>query len=146
MSEIVNGVTTEYEFSNETKPIYQNEAAPTNAVNDASGYSRVITKEEADAIVKLYSPEERKQDANYEYAVKNYRNKEFYPDPTHHRVVRRSGYSGKDRNKDTAPVYISRKSRRYEVIGTIMRICDLAGFELAERVVLKDKATGEVLK
>lgn len=146
MSNIINGVASEYEYSNETKPISQNEAGPTNAVNEASGYSRVVTKEEADAIVKMYSPEERKYNANYEYASRNHRNKEYYHDPTHHRAVNSDKYSDRSRKSNSAPVHISRKSKRYELIGMIMRLVDLAGFELAERVVLKDKKTGKVLK
>lgn len=149
MSEIINGVASEYEYPNDTKPIYQNEAGAVNAVNDASGYSRVITKDEADAIMRRYSPDERKEDAKYEYAARNYRNKEYYKDPTHHNVANKDGYSGRPRDyhkSDSAPVYIPRRSKRYEVIGMIMRLVDLAGFELAERVVLRDKVTGEVLK
>ena len=49
-------------------------------------------------------------------------------------------------NRKTVPAYKSKKSRRFETIGLITRICDLAGFELAERVVLKDKETGEILR
>ena len=44
------------------------------------------------------------------------------------------------------PIHTRRKSKRYETIGLIMRIVDLAGFELADRIVLRDKVTGEILK
>lgn len=76
----------------------------------------------------------------HDYAENKGRNQEFYKDPTYISAAKRPY-----RNKDV-PVYSKRHSRRYETIGLIMRICDLAGFELAERVVLRDKATGEVLK
>lgn len=44
------------------------------------------------------------------------------------------------------PIHTRRKSKRYETIGLIMRIVDLAGFELVDRIVLRDKVTGEILK
>ena len=91
MSNIINGVATEYEMT---------------AVKDKHGY-----------------------------AESKGRNHEYYKDPTYISAVNKS-----------VPVYKSRRSRRYETIGLIMHICDLAGFELAERVVLRDKKTGEVLK
>ena len=60
---------------------------------------------------------------------------------------KRMDISGKKKKDYTsAPVYVSRKSRRYETIGLIMRIVDLAGFELVDRIRLKDKTTGEILQ
>lgn len=47
---------------------------------------------------------------------------------------------------DGIPVYTGRKSRQYETVGAIIRILDLAGFKLGDRLVLIDKETGEVLR
>lgn len=93
------------------------------------------------------------------------RNKEYYRDPTYAAVRKRykvvrpaNGYSQpktyvgtldnriEKRYNNGIPVYTGRKSKQYETIGIIIRLLDLAGFELAERLVLRDKETGEVLK
>lgn len=81
-----------------------------------------------------------------DYADRKHRNSEYYKDPTYHGAKHRdNGYFKRPKN-NSAPVYFSSRSRRYELIGVITRICDLAGFELAERIVLRDKETGEVLR
>ena len=102
------------------------------------------------------------EEAKYEYAANCGRNHEYYKDPTYHNAVTNLGDEAliqKEREKyykpstirepidipAQPPVYKREKSKRYEVIGLIMRICDLAGYELAERVVLRDKATGRIL-
>lgn len=91
------------------------------------------------------------------------RNQEYYRDPTYTSVRRNNenrGYFTENHERQSSgrypwgehpqsnqvPVYQRRKSRRYEVIGLIMKIVDLAGFELAERIVLRDKETGEILR
>ena len=89
---------------------------------------------------------------SYEYAQKKGMNKEFYKDPTYHTVRRRNdGYFDNrqrrmDKPHDSVPVYFSSRSKRFELVGIIMRLCDIAGFELAERIVLKDKETGEIYR
>lgn len=89
---------------------------------------------------------------SYEYAQKRGMNKEFYKDPTYHAARRRNdGYFDNrqrrmDRPHDSVPVYFSSRSKRFELVGIIMRLCDIAGFELAERIVLKDKETGEIYR
>lgn len=114
-------------------------------VGDENDYVRERLDEGATMaeIVDELGYSKEKQDA-YDYAEKNGRNKEFYPDPTYHKAKRRS-IDRKPRTKG-APVYISTRSKRYELIGCITRLCDLAGFELADRIVLRDKATGEILE
>lgn len=119
---ILNGVASEYQF--------QNEAAPYG-----------------------YSEEKR---SLYENDMAHQRNQEGYPDRTYHGAARR--YNGNDRGNShprdgysprpytAAPHYIPTRSKRFEVIGVLMRIVDLAGFEFAERVVLRDKETGEILR
>lgn len=87
----------------------------------------------------------------YEYADRRGMNQEFYQDPTYHTAKNRNGYfrngyQQRSRNSNGTPVYFSTRSKRYELIGIITRLCDLAGFELAERIVLRDKETGEVLR
>lgn len=86
----------------------------------------------------------------HEYADRKGMNQEYYPDPTYHTVKRRNGYfrnnGQQQKPHNSAPVYFSTRSKRYELIGIITRLCDLAGFELAERIVLRDKETGEVLR
>jgi len=89
---------------------------------------------------------------SYEYAQKKGMNKEFYKDPTYHAARRRNdGYFDNrqrrmDKPRDSVPVYFSSRSKRFELVGIIMRLCDIAGFELAERIVLKDKETGEIYR
>lgn len=88
-----------------------------------------------------------KENNQYDYAMKHGRNQEYYRDPTYHSAKKRMDIPGKKKKDYTsAPVYVSRKSRRYETIGLIMRIVDLAGFELVDRIRLKDKTTGEILQ
>ena len=97
----------------------------------------------------------------YEYAQSRGRNQEFYKDPTYHgarKNYENRGYFTEEHPRDgevhqsqgrypyNVPVYQRRKSRRYETIGLIMRIADLAGFKLGDRIVLIDKETGEILK
>ena len=88
----------------------------------------------------------------YEYAHHRGRNQEYYKDPTYHTARRNNdGYFDSRRRRmdkphDSVPVYFSTKSKRFELIGIIMRLCDIAGFELAERIVLKDKETGEIYR
>lgn len=115
-------------------------------VGDENDYARERLEEGAtmaEISSELGYSKEEKQDA-YDYAEKRGRNKEFYPDPTYHKAKRRS-IDRKPKSKG-APVYISTRSKRYELIGCITRLCDLAGFELADRIVLKDKVTGEILE
>lgn len=58
------------------------------------------------------------------------RNKEYYPDPTYYKASRR----------------VQPHSRRYQLVGLIRKMAEMAGFEVVDRIVLKDKATGEVLR
>lgn len=55
-------------------------------------------------------------------------------------------YSDDRRSNDSIPVYTGRKSRQFETVGCIIRMLDLAGFKLGNRLVLIDKETGEVFK
>lgn len=49
-------------------------------------------------------------------------------------------------NNDGIPVYTGRKSRQFETVGCVIRMLDLAGFKLGDRLVLIDKETGEVYR
>ena len=66
--------------------------------------------------------------------------------PKTERVVVREVHQKRNKPYVDVPIHTRRKSKRYETIGLIMRIVDLAGFELADRIVLRDKVTGEILK
>lgn len=111
--------------------------------NETYGYSTPNTEFPNEA----RNPVIGKENNQYDYAMKHGRNQEYYRDPTYHSAKKRMDISGKKKKDYTsAPVYVSRKSRRYETIGLIMRIVDLAGFELVDRIRLKDKTTGEILQ
>lgn len=122
MNEIINGTATDYEMP------ATNYVGETDYIPNSTGYDK------------------------HDYAESKGRNQEFYPDPTHVEVRRRmddNGYPKRYQNHRRSggiPAYYSTKSKRHELIGVITRICEIAGFELAERIVLRDKTTGEVLK
>lgn len=60
------------------------------------------------------------------------KNGEGYPDPTAYEAI----------VKTDAEYY--EKKRVMKVIGCILRICELSGFHLEEKLVLRDKRTGKV--
>lgn len=61
------------------------------------------------------------------------RNGEGYPDPTAYEAIKR------------AEAEHERERERFlKLVGCILRICELSGFHLEERLVLRDKCTGKV--
>lgn len=70
------------------------------------------------------------------------------------RLIKKSGYShidptaynaiGKVFNEDHTR--IEEEDRFYNLLDDIERIVDLAGFEIEDRIVLKDKKTGRIWK
>ena len=66
---------------------------------------------------------------NYDFGI---RNSEHYPDPTAYEGIKRA--EGMDEDY----------KRCYKLIGCILRICELSGFKLESRLVLRDKRSGKV--
>jgi hypothetical protein len=60
-------------------------------------------------------------------------NGENFPDPTCYKAIKRY-----EREQQ------SEWERHHKVIGCILRICELAGFSVENRIVLKDRKTGKV--
>ena len=60
------------------------------------------------------------------------RNGEGYPDPTAYEAIVRTEAKDPDR------------ARFLRLVGCILRICELSGFHLEERLVLRDERTGRV--
>lgn len=56
-------------------------------------------------------------------------NAEHYPDPTPYNAIKKIE---------------SEHERHRKLIGCILRICELAGFEVMDRIVLLDKTTGKI--
>lgn len=73
------------------------------------------------------------QNNNFNYDRDLQRNAEHYPDPTAYRAIKNA-----DRRFDPD------SERHYKLIGAILRICELAGFTVVERVVLQDNRTGRI--
>ena len=59
------------------------------------------------------------------------KNAEGYPDPTAYYGIKQAEYN-------------EANERHYKLLGAIFRICELAGFRVEERIVLKDIKTGRV--
>ena len=59
------------------------------------------------------------------------KNGEGYDDPTAYEAITRIDPDAK---------------RRYRLIGCILRVCELAGYEVEGRITLKDVKTGKVYK
>jgi len=78
----------------------------------------------------------RKFDKHEYYACygKNY---EGYNDPTYFKAVRNIELGGGREHHE---------SRRYKLMGIIFAACNALGFEMVERVVLRDKHTGKIYK
>ena len=57
------------------------------------------------------------------------RNGEGYPDPTAYKAIKNIN---------------SKSEKVYKLIGCILRICELSGFSVEERIVLRDNETGKV--
>ena len=137
---------------NETQQNYTVGADISNTSDMTSnGPSPVTNMLLNDGVASEYDMPQPGEMSRDDYAYSRGRNREFYPDPTYHQAKRgyyqNPNYVPREKPAEkTVPYYIPRHSRRHETIGLIMRICDLAGFELAERVVLRDKETGEVLR
>jgi hypothetical protein len=64
------------------------------------------------------------------------KNHEGYPDPTAGEAITNVE---RDKKKNT-------DDRLYKTIGCILRVCELAGYSVEERIVLKDVKTGKVYK
>lgn len=61
------------------------------------------------------------------------RNASGYVDPTAYKAIKK------------ADAEVSAESWRFhELLDTILSICELADFELVERIVIKDKRTGKI--
>lgn len=65
-----------------------------------------------------------------------YRNKEGYPDPTAGEAI---GTLAKEKRREEK----ERNAAVTSLITMLKQIISLAGFELAERIVLRDKETGK---
>ena len=63
------------------------------------------------------------------------KNHEGYPDPTAGEAISNIEIAKKSGNE-----------RLYKTIGCILRVCELAGYSVEERIVLKDVKTGKVYK
>ena len=61
------------------------------------------------------------------------KNTEGYPDMTPHKAVKNM-----DHQKEI--------NRVHKLVHTVFYICNLAGFDVVERIVLKDRKTGKVWK
>ena len=59
------------------------------------------------------------------------KNAEGYSDPTAYKAIKKADYA-------------LEKERHYKLIGCILRICEIAGFSVEEKIVLKDKRTGRI--
>ena len=57
------------------------------------------------------------------------KNNEGYPDPTPYQAIKNIEYE---------------YERHHKLIGCSLRICELSGFEVRERIVLKDKRSGKI--
>lgn len=73
-----------------------------------------------------YNNEDINEDVNLR------KNGEGYPDPTAYEAIKRAETDDPDRK------------RFLRVVGCILRICELSGFHLEEKLVLRDKRTGKV--
>lgn len=60
------------------------------------------------------------------------KNGEGYPDPTAYEAIKRLDPDDYE------------KRRFLRLVGCILRICELSGFHLEEKLVLRDKRTGKV--
>jgi len=72
------------------------------------------------------------------------RNGEGYPDPTAYAAM-----SKIERDNNTYSAFNPgaddyERERFMKVVGCILRICELSGFHLEEKLVLKDKRTGKI--
>lgn len=63
------------------------------------------------------------------------RNGSGYIDPTAYKAIKKVDKEIKEDNE---------KARFYKLLETIFSICDLAGFHVEGRIVLKDKKTGKI--
>lgn len=59
-------------------------------------------------------------------------NAEGYPDPTAYEAIK---------NLEERAI---EKERHSKLIGCILRVCELAGFSVEERIILRDNRTGRV--
>ena len=60
-------------------------------------------------------------------------NQENYPDPTCYKALKH--YEAEQH---------SEWERHHKLVGCILRVCELAGFSVENRIVLKDKRTGKI--
>lgn len=60
-------------------------------------------------------------------------NSEGYPDPTAYEAISKA-----------APVSAEDYERHKKLIGCLLRVCELADFEVIERISVRDKRTGKV--
>lgn len=57
-----------------------------------------------------------------------------------------SGYNDKTAGDAIEKVYDETDTKNNIIVRVIKNVCDLAGFEIVERVVLRDKRTGKVYR
>lgn len=63
------------------------------------------------------------------------KNGEGYPDPTAYEAILRA---------EGPTTYEQECEMHHKLIGCILRICELAGYSVESRIVLKDKRTGKI--
>jgi hypothetical protein len=66
------------------------------------------------------------------------KNASGYPDPTAYQAIMHADAEMEQRYEDY--------ERYRKTIGCVLRICELAGFSVDERIILKDNRTGKVYK
>lgn len=59
------------------------------------------------------------------------KNAEGYSDPTAYKAIKKADSDAESKHF-------------YRTLGCIFRVCELAGFDLHERIVLRDKKTGKI--
>lgn len=72
------------------------------------------------------------------------RNAEGYPDPTAYAAMTNIENDSNSYSAFNPGVNEYERERFMKVVGCILRICELSGFHLEEKLVLKDKRTGKI--
>lgn len=72
------------------------------------------------------------------------RNAEGYPDPTAYEAISKAERDGNTYSVMNPSADCYERERFMKVVGCILRICELSGYHLEEKLVLKDKRTGKI--
>lgn len=72
------------------------------------------------------------------------RNAEGYPDPTAYDAISKVERDSNIYSSVNPAADAYERDRFMKVVGCILRICELSGFHLEEKLVLKDKRTGKI--